>query len=82
MRAAEPYDVTFTFPTENKLAKFDLSAGQFLGVLDAFIGQQDPATILKEVTAEKMHIIIPISGDENNPYLPTLAFHITLVPKE
>lgn len=78
---AVAYDVTFTFPTDNKAAKFDLSAGQFLGVYDAFIGEQDPVTILKEVTAEKMHVIVLVSGDEFNPSLPTLAFHITLVPK-
>jgi PKD repeat protein len=78
---AEPYEVTFTFPTDNKTAKFDLSEGQFLGVYDAFVGEQAPVTILKEITAEKMHIIVLVSGDENHPYLPTLAFHITLVPK-
>lgn len=78
---AVAYDVTFTFPTETKAAKFDLSAGQFLGVYDAFVGQQEPVTILKEVTAEKMHVIVLVAGDENNPGLPTLAFHITLIPK-
>jgi len=78
---AEPYDVTFTFPTDNKIARFDLSDGQFLGILDTFVGEQDPVTILKEITTEYMHIIILVSGDEDNPDLPTLAFHITLIPK-
>lgn len=78
----EEYPVSFTFPTTNKLAWFDLSAGQFLGIYDAFIGQQDAVTILKSITAEKMHLVILICGDENNPHLPTLGFHITMVPKE
>ncbi len=78
---ADPYEVTFTFPTDNKMARFNLSAGQFLGLYDAFIGEQGSVTILKEISAEKMHIIIPIATNETTPHLASLAFHITLVPK-
>lgn len=78
---AEPYDVTFTFPTANKINKFDLSAGQFLGILDAFGGQQASVTLLESVTADKMQIVVMIATDAPYFYLPTLAFHISLVPK-
>ncbi len=86
---------TFTFSENdpNKVAEIKISSGAYLGIDDLYypdpiataLGLPAPVDnslyILKEVTANEMHIAVAINTWPGKPYLPSLMMHLTLVPK-
>ena len=82
--ATEPENVTFTFPETDtkKKARLKLSTGQYFGVLDLFANQHPALVIIKEITADKVHIAIGMNSYPEHIDKPSLMLHITMVPKK
>lgn len=82
--ATAPENVTFTFPDNDtkKKARLKLSAGQYFCVLDLFANQHPALVIIKEITADKVHIVIGMNSYPQYADKPSLLLHLTMVPKK
>ena len=86
---------TFTFPEDdaNKIAEIKISEGAYLCFSDLYfpepvasaMGLPGPVDnslyILKEVTADAMHLAVGLNSWPQYAHLPSLLLHLTLVPK-